>query len=291
MKTFLYKTAKIFFIFLLFNTVLFFFSRINYYEGYKKYPDKNFKTFIFSDSHGIPIGTLSEKYNVFNFSAKSDSYFDMKRKILYLLANGFNIDTVFITVDDYTLSPYREKVNNFDKSSIYSLPFEYENYYTYIKGKYLNYYLPIFQPKVTALFKSYLKAKLKDIYQPNNTSLKMELWCDYSEDERALKAEKRIKSQFPIKNKSKKLENTLLEIIHLCQLNEIELIGIKFPVSSSYVDVLKSKSYGADKIFTTNGLRVEDYKEIFLFYPAYFSDQDHLNSRGGEIFAARLLAN
>jgi hypothetical protein len=289
MKRFCYNIFIFFTIILLFNGILFLFAISEYYIGYEKRPAKSFGAFILSDSHGLPIGDFSEKYNVFNFSAGSDSYFDIKRKISYLLENGYNVDTIFITVDDHTLSPYREKVNNLDRSSIYSSPIEYENQYEFLKEKYVKYYLPIFQPKISSLFKSYLKAKLKVIYQPNKNSLNEKVWSDRPEDDRIKGAENRMKSQFPADNKSKRLERTLLEIIHLCQINEIELIGIKFPLSSSYLKVLDSKSYGADELLTSKGLHVKDNKEIFKDNPEYFADHDHLNSKGGEIFTKRLL--
>ena len=98
-----------------------------------------------------------------------------------------------------------------------------------------------------------------------------------------------MQSQFPADNKSKKLEKTLLEIFQICKINKIDLIGIKFPLSSSYIKVLGSKSYGADEIFTSKSLKVIDSKEIFVDNPEYFANQDHLNSKGGEIFTKWLL--
>ncbi|CAN0421788.1 unnamed protein product [Scytosiphon promiscuus] len=291
MKRFCYNIFILFIIILLFNGILFLFGIRQYYIEYEKRPAKNFGAFIFADSHGLPISDFSEKYNVFNFSAGSDSYFDMKRKISYLLENGYNVDTIFITVDDHTLSPYREILNNLDRSAIYySLPIEYENQYEFLKEKYLRYYLPIFQPKISSLFKSYLEAKLEVIYQPNNKSLNDKVWSDFTEDDRIKSAEGRIKLQFPSDNKSEKLERTLLEIIHLCQTNEIKLIGIKFPLSSSYLKVLDSRNYGADELLTSKGLNVKDNKEIFKENPEYFFNTDHLNSKGGEIFTKMLLS-
>ena len=95
MKRFYYNIFIFFTLILLFNSILFLFAKSKYYIGYEKRPAKRFSAFILSDSHGLPIGDFSEKYNVFNFSAGSDSYFDMKRKISYLLENGYIVDTIF----------------------------------------------------------------------------------------------------------------------------------------------------------------------------------------------------
>jgi CTP synthase (UTP-ammonia lyase) len=93
-----------------------------------------------------------------------------------------------------------------------------------------------------------------------------------------------MKKQFSTNVKSTSLQNTLLEIISLCQKNEIELIGIKFPLSNSYIELLDSMSYGADQLFISKDLKVIDLKEVFVDNPEYFANQDHINSKGSKIF-------
>lgn len=76
------------------------------------------KATLLSDSHGAALGNLTEKINVYNFSMGSDSYFDMETKLIYLIKNS-NVNKILIIVDDHTLSTYREKLNNIDRSSYY----------------------------------------------------------------------------------------------------------------------------------------------------------------------------
>lgn len=287
MKRFFYNIFIFFALILFFNEILFLFAISKYYKKYEKYPDKSFTKFILADSHGTPIHDFSEKYNVFNFSNGCDSYFDMKRKLLFLLRNGYHVDTIYITVDDLTLNPHKEKFNNLDRSSIYSFPDDYESDYKFFKERYIKYYLPILNPKITLLFKFYLKTKLKVIH---NNSSNEKAWSDLSENVRINRAKNRMKSQFPTDNRSKRLQNTLLEIISICQTNDIELIGIKFPISNSYIKVLGNINYGADELFISKGLKVIDKKEMFVDNPEYFADQDHMNSKGGKIFTKRILA-
>ena len=126
-----------FIVILVFNSIVFLFVISKYYDGYIKKPEKGYDAFILSDSHGLSISNYSEEYNVFNFSAGSDSYFDMKRKITFLLENDYIFDKIYITVDDHTLSPYREKANNLDRSSVYTSSNEYESHFDYLKEKYI----------------------------------------------------------------------------------------------------------------------------------------------------------
>ncbi len=267
-----------------------FFADFHYYKNYDKKPSKNFRSFIMSDSHGLPIGKFSEKFNVYNFSAGSDSYFDIERKIKYLIEYDFKIETIYITVDDHSLSPYREHANNLDRSVIFSSEDEYDSSFSYFREKYLKYYLVIFQPRIRTLLKQYLKENFKHINFKKNDNIENEIpWFKLSESERIKRVEIRKQSQFESKFKSKKLEEKLLEIIDLCRNNNIELIGVKFPLPNTYVKILGDKNFGADKILLSNGIKVFDNKLIFIDHNEYFKNTDHMNSLGGKIFTKILL--
>ena len=96
--------------------------------------------------------------------------------------------------------------------------------------------------------------------------------------------------QFPTDRKSRKLKSSLLDIIRVCQINKITLIGLKFPLSASYINALDTKNFGADELFESKGLSVKNMKSAFLEHPEYFADQDHLNYKGSEIFTKILFA-
>ncbi|MFC4163200.1 hypothetical protein ACFOWU_06030 [Epilithonimonas zeae] len=285
MKKFIHNIFIFLTIILLFNIGLFIFANDNYYKGYKDFPSKNFKSFIMADSHGMPIEKNSEYYKVYNFSANSDSYFDMKRKISYLVENNYQVKTIYLSVDDHSLSPYRDQNNNSDKSIIYTSSMNLN----YFKEKYLKYYFPIFQLKINPLLKIYLDTKIEKILNLKDDTGSNFVWNELNETEKNKRAKERINGQFPSKNKSKALEKILLEIIFLCKTNNIELIGIKFPLSNSYLKLLRDKNYGADKLFLSNGLKVIDYKSIYKNQEKYFGDQDHLNTEGGKEFIKTLL--
>jgi len=285
MKKFFLNIFYLLIIVLLFNIVVFVFSNDNYYKGYNEFPTKDFHSFILADSHGMPLDKFSEKFNVYNFSSNSDSYADMKRKISYLIENEYAVKTIYITADDHTLSPYRDGINNMDKSIIYTSKIDFN----YIKEKYLKYYFPIFQLKVNGLFRIYVEDKIKLILNQKEKTGNNIIWSELPQKEKNKRAEDRIAGQFPSEKRSEKLEKTLLEIVKLCRSNHIELIGLKFPVSRSYLEKLDSKNYGADKLLESANLEVNDYKSIFQQNDDYFRDQDHLNSEGGKEFVKVLL--
>jgi hypothetical protein len=290
MKKFILSILSFLLIVLIFNGIVLFFADFHYYKNYDKKPNKNFRSFIMSDSHGLPIGKFSEEFNVYNFSAGSDSYLDIERKIKYLIENDYKIDTIYITVDDHGLSPQRETANNLDRSVIYSSEDEYDSSFSYFREKYLKYYLAIFQPRIRTLFKQYLKENFKHIYFKKNNNLDNDIpWFKLSESERIIRVEFRKQSQFGSEFKSKKLEEKLVEIINLCKKNNIELFGVKFPLPNTYVKMLGDKNFGADKVFLSNGIEVFDYKLIFIDHNEYFKNTDHMNSKGGKIFTKVLL--
>ena len=286
MKKFIFNLSVFLLIILVFNIVVFVFANDNYYKGYKDFPSKSYNTFIVADSHGLSIDRFAEAYQVYNFSASSDSYLDMKRKVNYLIENDYKVDTIYLTVDRHTLSPYRDQFNNSDKSIIYSS----EINFSYIKEKYFKYYLPVFQVKVNPLFRIYLEDKAKLLYLEKNNIPNNMIWNQLPEEEKFKRSRERVSGQFPTKEKSERLEKTLLEIINLCKKNNIKLIGLKFPLSSPYLKILKNRNYGADSLFYSHGLKVLDYESIFTRKEKYFKDEDHLNFEGGKKFAKTLLS-
>ena len=125
MRKFIIKTIYFSFILIIINVILNHYGNNIYLNNYKNYSSK-FNSFLLADSHGLPLKNYTEKNGVYNFSAGSDSYFDMKRKINFLLTQT-KVDTIYITVDDHTLSPYREKTNNLDRSIYFSTINDYSN--------------------------------------------------------------------------------------------------------------------------------------------------------------------
>ena len=287
MKKFVLNICKIMIIILLFNGVVYWFAQKHYFQEYEVVPSKSFSSFIFADSHGLGISNFSEDFQVYNFSAASDSYFDIKRKIIFLLENEYSLDTIYLSVDDHTLSPYRDLINNKDRSTFYTSKNDLDSHFNFFKEKYVKNYVPILQPKIRALLKSYLETQIKNSFHLDADATEELLWYELPEEEKIKMSESRMKSQFTSETGSEKLKNELIDIIQLCQIHNIELIGVKFPLSKVYLETIGTQNYHADQVFETHQLKVFDGKEMFIENETYFMNQDHLNALGGQIFTQK----
>lgn len=268
--------------FFMINIFLFNFSNTYYFSPYTKVPEKSFDSFLFADSHGLPLNPFSKDFGVYNFSYGSDSYHDILRKIEYLINSGYQIKNVFVSLDSHTLSFYRENLNNLDRSSFFLPHEDISEKLIYFQKFYLKYYFPIVQPNVRKLFKAYFLEKFKTDFK------NLKRWEDLEESDKIRIATSRVNGQFPSQKSSVELKNALIEIIHISKESKFNLIGVKFPLSNSYLSHLGVKDYGAKAIFLKFGIPVLDYSEGFIENDKYFKDSDHLNSEGGELFSTML---
>lgn len=291
MRKFLLNTVLFLSIFLVCNTVVYFFAQDFYHEEYNKVPEKRFSTFIFADSYGLPLSEYSEDYDVYNFAAASDSYFDIKRKLTYLIRNNYKIDKVYIGVDSHSLSPNREQMNNLDRSVCYATKEDFDNSFDYFKDRYVRYYGAIFRPSVRTILRSYLFQNIPTILNNNQSNeAEKKNWSQLSNKEKNAQAEDLVEIQFPSDTKSETLEQTLKEIIALSKAYDFELVGVKFPLTESYTEAVDNASFGANRVFADYGLQVLDYRRMYLGKNEYFADPNHLNDTGGEIFTEILLS-
>ena len=109
-------------------------------------------------------------------------------------------------------------------------------------------------------------------------------WNLLTPEEQNISAQSRFIEQFNYENKSEQLTETLIRIIELCKENNIEIIGIQFPLSEVYFAKIGDKSFGANAIFMKNQLKVYDYRELFFKHDDFFMNQDHLNEIGSKEF-------
>lgn len=283
MKKFLTNGLGLFAILLIVNLVLFKVIHQVYLEEYEKV-ETTFSTYILSDSHGVPLKQLQGQSKVYNFSAASDSYIDMERKLKFLISNT-KVERILITVDDHTLSPYREQGNNSDRSVFYLGLNNYSNYYHFIVDKYIKYYVVFLNPKYQSLIKPYLL----NLVSSDTKGTGGKSWSELSEEEQNKLSLERFNDQFKESYTSEVLKNSLENIISLCYKNNIELIGIKYPISESYSQLMGDKTYNAEGVFLENNLRVLDCKKVFLRKNNFFENQDHLNLEGGIVFFQYLI--
>jgi hypothetical protein len=251
---------------ILINTVIFLIVSEYYYKPYENIPEinDNDTMFILADSHGGPLKQNLREHGVYNFSTGSDSYFDIYRKILYLKKNT-NVKQVIITADDHTLSVYREKLNNKDRS-VYFLDLEDNDFLlgdkiSLVKEKYFKRYIPLFNAKTTGIveryFKSLFKVKKTKVYD----------WA--TNKNKKHDSAKRAKKQFKVTESSESLIACMTEIVKFCKENEIEIIAVKFPLAKDYLIEVDGRNFGADKHFISLGIKTYDFTELYVGIHSY----------------------
>jgi hypothetical protein len=259
------------------NIILFFIGKELYFGHYADHLPEQ-KACLLSDSHGQAVKDFAEKYGVHNFSYGSDSYQDMYRKTLYLIRNS-QPEAIFISVDEHSLTSYRERKNNLDRSVIYCEP-EDLGYYEYFKQEYLKHYIALFRPEIAEVIKIYKFPSDK----------KPVLWASRSAEDRINRAVKRVAVNFPDEEQSERLKQSLQDIIDLCKKNNIELIGIKFPLSKEYLEAAEGYTGDADELLMINGYEVLDCTELYIDRPEFFADQDHLNDEGAKDLVEKIFS-
>lgn len=239
-----------------------------------------YNLFLVSDSHGEYIADVPSKNKIFNFSNTSENYLDMYLKIQYLTSKLSKKDTILLAIDNHNLSSYRNGFGRIEENIIYTNDLSgieksaIKKYY-YIKP-FLKF-LPILQPVYNDNILKYLK------YLSNKNS-KIINYSKKSEDEKIKLIEERYKQQFDNKVQSIQQKYYLDKIIQLCKKKNITLIGLKFPISKQYWDVIDDNDFGITNYWLSNGLRIIDLHAIFFQNDEYFADVDHLNINGGQVF-------
>ncbi|RAI94174.1 hypothetical protein [Algoriphagus yeomjeoni] len=264
------------------NFLLFFLIKGFYIRDYNDV-NLNYSSFLLADSHGTPLGDFTEIHNVHNFSGQSDSYLDMERKLNFLVRNT-QVEKIYISVDDHTLSPTREDQNNLDRSAYYTNSNDYANYLEYFHEKYLFYYCVFLNDRYSLIIKNFIQNEMFNFSKWGGVRSKS-TWESLSDVQQEQISQDRINNYFEAQAPSDKMSESLKRIISICKDQDIELIGLRFPLSKTYVDLLNEESYDADSILTSYNLPIIDYDSLYLEQDSLFRDMDHLDRKGGEKFA------
>ena len=288
MKRFFLNLLFFFLVFLAVNVMAFFvLARPTIMKDYVL-PGKQLKKyhrFLMADSHGKAIRQCDlDAAGICNFSYDSDSYYDMLVKVNYLI-NNFQVDTIFLTVDDHTLSKYREKWTNRRRSIYYSTPGVYTRFYKisrveFFFKKYFEYYTPLFSTGNAKVFRAYIESKISGKELPNYENF------DISKEAASLpgRSKERVEMQYPSDQPSGFLQGCLAELVKLCRENSVEIVGIKFPLTDAFISELGGRSFHADRFLKEKGYPVIDLKNSLSNHTSYFRDQDHLNYTGSKHF-------
>jgi len=187
-----------------------------------------------------------------------------------------------VGVPDYAILNYREQYNNNDKS-VYFTTFRLEkNKVEFLRDRYLKRYVVLLNARSRDILLGSFREKMKSLV--SGPAQPPKKWAEVSDGERREHALTRAEEQYADSTVSVRLEQALEEMITFCRENNIELAGIKFPLTQVYINTLGEKDPGAERILRRQQIPVYDYTHLYETRKELFRDQDHLNPEGAELF-------
>ena len=261
----------------------------NYVKNLKNVP-QHITYLIVGDSHGyVDIDNKILNKLSYNLSQMSDSLLDIYSKLLFLIDNNVKIDNIIIQLDPHLYANYRIFRNNNEVIINY---LDYNSYTKICNVNYLEFYLqkiPVFSQKNrNFVFKSSIKKIINLFSNTQRNPIKENIIFsinDQSISERNINSVKRSNYHFSngiLDNDN--IKDVFIKIVRLAKKNDIELIGIKYPVSKYYYESTSYKyNHFIESInyFTEGHIdSVLDYEKLFYNKDEYFHDPDHLNVNG-----------
>jgi hypothetical protein len=285
MRKFIIKISLFFVFFILINAIIYYLF-IN--DTHNEYNDcnKSGAVYLMADSHGEALKKHPDNLGIINFSYESDSYFDIERKINFLIKET-KIKKVIISIDSHCFSNYRENINNIDKSIYFeSVVSENASAYENFKNKYIRYYFPVFNSNSPTIIRV---GAFKMLTNKKNDSENLKSWNSLTESEKSNQSISRLKVQFESKKYSQKLLDCFDRIVSIANKNNIEIIAIKFPVSKNYYNLLTElDSFNVDNLLNGKRIKIIDFQKVYFNNDIFFNDADHLNDMGGIRFSKLL---
>lgn len=285
MKKFILKIVLLFAFFILLNAIIYFLFINDTHKDYNDF-NKNGTVFLMADSHGEALKKYPDDMGIMNLSYESDSYFDIERKLNFLIKEA-NIKKIIISVDSHCFSNYRENINNVDKSIYFeSVVSENASPYENFKNKYIRYYFPVFNSNSPTIIKI---GAFKMLTNKKNDSENLKSWNSLTESEKSKQSISRLKVQFESKKYSQKLLDCFDRIISIANKNNIEIIAIKFPISKNYYNLLAEfDSFDVNNLLNDKKIKIIDFQKVYFNNDIFFNDADHLNDMGGIQFSKLL---
>src|SRR5690606_38088523 len=173
--------------------------------------------------------------------------------------------------------------NNLDRSAYYANREDFSSYQEFIYHKYLKYYCVFLNDRYSLVIKNFIQNELFDFSKWGGKRSKSS-WENLSILEQKEISRDRINNYFELSSPSTVMSEALQRIIAICIAKDIELIGLKFPLTKTYVEILEDESYRADVVLMSHDLPVIDFDSLFLEQDSLFRDMDHLDIGGGEKF-------
>jgi len=278
------------------------------WNSYRRYPN-NIRVLFLGDSHpsfDLRNQELPEGY--YNFAYPGESVYDWYFKLIRVHKDNPTLETVVIPFDCHNFSEYRSTQQNIKSILYFSrlsdtfriLP-DYSRFELF-KVK-LGTLVPILNAKDRELLQSVIiediysfltgRKNKKQIYVDGSGNLvdpDIKRWDEYPENERVRRASERLSTQLGKGISDKKLIKVFKELADYCRTNNLNLVGVQYPLSVEYNRL--SRNYGIEELnsiyrgaFHNHQL---DYRELFNGNQEYFRNQDHLNIPGALVFTRHI---
>ena len=265
-------------------------------EIFKKKP----LVIFLGDSHAatnIQAVKLNEKY--VKLANGGDNLRQMLLKLDFAVRNKPTIKYAVIPIDFHSFSNYRYHDKSFKKDLLYSRNFSlisdlYKVTWFNIGGQLLSYYVPLISGDNWERYFLIISKQLEESISSQNEKTAA-TWPKLTQAQRNTIAQKRIESQLKEPIVHDEMVYAFDRLISFCKQNDIKLIGIKYPLSREYRNLLKKYEIDkVDEVYRSRRNRfmfINDYHELFNESPQYFNDSDHLSLEGSNKFTSMLICD
>jgi hypothetical protein len=252
--------------------------------------DKHPKVLLLGDSHARTLGEAVHGDNICDLSYDSDSYLDILAKLMFCVENETIPDAVLLECDLHMFSNYRLETNGERRTveligyAAYAYLYD-GSFGDYVLHRYIYSNLKALDANNAPLIRSWLKSRLVGLFVEAPPGL---AWCERSESERQRLTLGRFHEQFdqPCEDR---LQSAFRDIIALCRQHQIEVIGLRFPLSPEYNDLLADVSLECvEEVLMSGNIPIIEVSREFD-RAEYFKDCDHLNGEGIELYRAALV--
>jgi len=264
------------------------------------------KIISLGDSH-VSYASNINSLLYLNLAFPSDNTVMMYAKLRYFYKNGLRPDVLLLQADAHMFTSYREKFDYSSYAELFTkdLRKDVQDYYPYteiiIQRDILGY--PLYQMRTdiaanihTLYFRYILNPEsinLKHNILENGTLINKGSWMDNDKGIRDIKAERRVREQFPTTKAAEVdiLRDYYIKIINFCKEHDIKVILIQMPLSKEFREKVypfvetKMSNY-FKKLARKEELVLIDYKDSFK--NIYFANEDHLNYSSSKIFGLKL---
>lgn len=246
--------------------------------------EKQSKIIFLGDSHVETIKLLNLSNEVGNLAYGADGIDEMYIKVLTMIKFNKNLETVFIATEPQIFNDVNSPNSTFLNRYLLKID---DTLNVYNKSK-----LNLITEKLPLLNDSYISYVMNAIYtsfKPNEIVNKVE-WSERTMADRIKTASVTGKSDHKSLITNETLEVTYKKIVEICKLNNIKVIGIRFPVNENYINQCSMEDLKKVDEFVKD-LNLDFHLDYSTEYsnPKYFKDEDHLNQIGIEKFAKIIL--